>query len=138
MPRVAMIEWLDPLFAPGHWVPQMVQFAGGRNLVGTPGLPSRQLSWDDVLDLDPDVLFVEPCGFDLDQAAADAGRHRQRLFSLARRAIEADKAWVLHSAWFSRSGPRIVEGIETLARLLHPASFDTPADGAIARKWRNS
>jgi iron complex transport system substrate-binding protein len=132
---VLLLEWLDPPFSPGHWVPQMVELAGGRNLVGAAGIHSRQTSWDDLRDLDPDVLLVEPCGFDLEQAAADAHRHRNRLCNVAARAIEADRAWVLHSAWFSRSGPRIVEGIETLARLLHPSSFDTPASRGIARIW---
>lgn len=135
-PRVLLLEWLEPPFVPGHWVPEMVERAGGENLLGTPGHRSVEIEWTALEGLDPDVLMIEPCGYGLDEAAVDADRHRQQLYDIARRAVEADRAWVLHSAWFSRSGPRVVEGIETLSGILHPAPASDPADGRRARRWR--
>jgi iron complex transport system substrate-binding protein len=134
-PRVLLLEWLAPPFAPGHWVPEMVEIAGGENLLGTAGLPSRALEWSALPAGGPDVLLIEPCGYDLEQAVADAERHRQPLERVAGAAIAAGRAWVLHSAWFSRSGPRVVEGVEVLGRILHPATFPDVNPGGRARLW---
>ncbi|HUE95918.1 MAG TPA: ABC transporter substrate-binding protein, partial [Longimicrobiaceae bacterium] len=134
-PKVLLLEWLDPPFAPGHWVPEMVEIAGGRNLIGEEGERSRQIDWSEVGDLDPDVLLIEPCGFSLEEARGDADRHRSRLLGAAPRAIEGGEAWLLHSAWFSRSGPRIVEGIEVLAHILHPDRFPHDALPGRAERW---
>jgi iron complex transport system substrate-binding protein len=134
-PRALLLEWLDPPFAPGHWVPQMVALAGADNLLGEPGSRSTSVGWEDLIGRSPDVLLIEPCGFDLDRAAADADRQRERLLEVARAPIEEGRAWLLHSAWFSRSGPRVVEGVEVLARIFHPDAF---ADGSLegrARRW---
>ena len=120
-PSVLAIEWLDPPFAPGHWVPEMIERAGGRSLAGTAGRPSRQVSWDDLAALDPDVLVVMPCGFGLAQARDDAQRHADRLARVAPRAFAGGRAFVVDgSAYFNRSGPRVVDGVEILAALLHP------------------
>jgi iron complex transport system substrate-binding protein len=134
-PRVLLLEWLDPPFAPGHWVPEMVELAGGRNLLGDPGLRSVQVSPEEVAGLDPDYLLIEPCGFDLDRAAEDADRHREWLDSIGGRAISDGRAWLLHSAWFSRSGPRIVEGVEALAAILHPGAVPDLSFEGRARAW---
>lgn len=133
-PRVLLLEWLEPPFAPGHWVPEMVEAAGGENLAGEKGRRSEQIGWSDVEGLDPDVLLVEPCGYDLGEAAADADRYSDRLRQIAPRAIQEGRAWVLHSGWFSRSGPRVFEGIEALSRIIRcdPASPPSPD---IARRW---
>ena len=133
-PRVLMLEWLDPPFAPGHWVPEMVEIAGGLNLVGEPGRRSVEVSWSDLEALDPDVLLIEPCGFDLAGAEADALTHAARLRGIASRAIDRGEAWLLHSAWFSRSGPRVVEGVETLASILHPSALGEPPPPERARR----
>ncbi|MEX2584114.1 MAG: cobalamin-binding protein [Gemmatimonadota bacterium] len=133
-PRVLMLEWLDPPFAPGHWVPEMVALAGGENLIGRARERSEQVGWEQAGGFDPDVLLVEPCGFDLEQAAADAAVAESRLRAAAPRAF-AERAWLLHSAWFSRSGPRVVEGVETLARVLHPGAFPEDPNPRIARRW---
>jgi iron complex transport system substrate-binding protein len=135
-PRTLLLEWLDPPFAPGHWVPEMVALAGGDNLLGSAGSRSEQVRWEDIAGLSPEVLLVEPCGYDLEAAAADATSKRDDLFAVAPTAIDSHRAWVLHSAWFSRSGPRVVEGVETLARILHPAAFDEVPNSEIARAWR--
>ncbi|MQA89302.1 MAG: ABC transporter substrate-binding protein [Gemmatimonas sp.] len=136
IPGVLLLEWLDPPFAPGHWVPEMVDRAGGRNLIGRVGLRSAETDWGLLAPMDPDVLLIEPCGFDLDRAHLDAERMRTRLENVAYRAMRERRAWLLDSAWFSRSGPRVVAGIETLARLLHPHRFPESADPAVARAWR--
>lgn len=120
-PRVLALEWLAPPFLPGHWTPEMVELAGGRNVVAAAGVPSRQTSWGALDGLDPDVLLVMPCGFGVAEARADADRHAAALESVAPRAVAERRAWVLDgSAYFNRSGPRTVDGIEILAALLHP------------------
>lgn len=134
-PRVLLLEWLDPPFAPGHWVPEMVERAGGENLRGKAGLRSEQIAWEDVADARPDVLLVEPCGYDLRGAREDADRHRDRLWSVAEPAMRNGRAWVLHSSFFSRSGPRVIDGVEVLARVLHPDLFpEVPLEGR-AERW---
>lgn len=135
-PRVLALEWLDPPFVPGHWVPEMVARAGGANLAGTAGAPSRQMRWEELAGLDPDVLIVMPCGYGLDAARADADRYAERLQSLAGRAIEARRAFVVDaSSYFNRSGPRVVEGVEILAALLHPGRL-APAPAGTAQAWQ--
>jgi len=134
-PRVLLLEWLDPPFTPGHWVPEMVELAGGRNLLGKAGLRSVQVTPEEVGDCDPDYLLIEPCGFDLDRAEEDANRHREWLGSVAGRAVSGGRAWLLHSAWFSRSGPRIVEGVEALAAILHPHAVPDLSFEGRARAW---
>jgi iron complex transport system substrate-binding protein len=126
-PRVLALEWLDPPFAPGHWVPEMIGIAGGENLVGAAGAHSTEISWDELRDLDPDVLIIMPCGYDLVATRADADRSAARLLSVAPRAIEAGRAFIVDgSAYFNRSGPRFVAGVEILAGLLHPTLFPAP------------
>jgi iron complex transport system substrate-binding protein len=134
-PRVLALEWLEPPFAPGHWVPEMVTLAGGECLVGSPGGHSVEIPWERVMDLDPDRLLVVPCGYDLDASRADAERARARLLQAAPRAIAAGGAAVGHSAFFSRSGPRVVAGIEALAAWLHPDAGLPTAPGGRLERW---
>jgi len=139
-PRVLALEWLDPPFAPGHWIPEMIEIAGGDNLAGTIGGRSVEIPWASVEGLDPDHLLLAPCGYGLDQARDDAARARDRLHAIAPRAIAGGAAALGHSAWFSRSGPRVVAGIEALAAWLHPDAFpaanvDRAMDGII-EPWR--
>jgi iron complex transport system substrate-binding protein len=134
-PRVLALEWLEPPFAPGHWIPEMIEFAGGESLIGRAGGHSVEVPWSEVEGLDPDRLLLVPCGYAMEQARADADRARGRLHALAPRAIAAGDAAVGHSAWFSRSGPRVVAGIEALAAWLHPGAFPAPADEAVLARW---
>ena len=134
-PRVLALEWLDPPFAPGHWIPEMIEIAGGDGLVGTAGGHSVEIPWSQVEGLDPDVLLLLPCGYDLEASHADADRARDVLRRIAPRAIEAGRAAVGHSAYFSRSGPRVVGGIEALAAFLHPDANVESAPG-ILEPWR--
>lgn len=123
-PRVLALEWLEPPFVPGHWVPEMVALAGGNLLRGVAGRPSFAVRWEDLAGLDPDVLLVMPCGFDLAAARADADRYRTSLYAVAPRAIRSARAFAVDAtAHFSRPGPRVADGVELLAELLHPDVF---------------
>jgi iron complex transport system substrate-binding protein len=133
--RVLAIEWLDPPFVPGHWVPEMVASAGGLNLAGEAGRPSRQVEWEELGGLDPDVLVVMPCGYGLEASRREAEEHAARLLEVAPRAIESGRAYVVDgSSYFNRSGPRAVTGVEILAGLLHPERADAPPEGT-AGSW---
>lgn len=135
-PRVLALEWLDPAFAPGHWVPEMVALAGGTLLRGIAGRPSFAVPWDELRGLDPDVLLVMPCGFDLAASCAAAHRYRASLRTAAPRAIDAGRAFVVDaSSHFSRPGPRIAHGVELLAALLHPDRFPGTSLGGRAVAW---
>jgi iron complex transport system substrate-binding protein len=132
-PRVLALEWLDPPFAPGHWVPEMIEFAGAECLVGTAGAHSEEHAWDALDQLDPDVLILMPCGYGLDATRQDADRAADRLRAVAGRAIAQGQAFIVDgSSYFNRSGPRFVTGIEILAGLLHPGLFPAPPEGTAA------
>ena len=132
-PRVLAIEWLDPPFLPGHWVPEMIEAAGGENLAGEAGAHSEQAAWSALEGLDPDVLLIMPCGYGLEASAADADRHATQLARVAPRAIEAGRAFVVDgSAYLNRSGPRVVDGVELLAGLLHPGRVAAPGSDRAA------
>jgi iron complex transport system substrate-binding protein len=134
-PRVLAIEWLDPPFAPGHWVPEMIGIAGGENLLGSVGAHSTQAAWEELHGMDPDVLIIMPCGYDLAATKRDAAAAAQQLRDTAPRAVQEGRAWVVDgSAYFNRSGPRFVTGIEILAGILHPTRHAAPPEGT-AEQW---
>jgi iron complex transport system substrate-binding protein len=120
-PRVAALEWLDPLYIGGHWVPQMIELAGGEDVLGLPGERSRTADWAEVEAAAPEVVLAMPCGYYVEQAAAETVRHGERLAALGARVVAVDAA-----AYFSRPGPRLVEGIELLGHLLHPDLVAAP------------
>lgn len=134
--RTLALEWLDPPFAPGHWVPEIIEHAGGENLLGTAGSHSAEVPWEELAGLDPDCLLLLPCGWNLAQARADADRARERLRSIAGPAMEAGSAWIGHGSYFSRSGPRVVDGTEALARVLHPSAFPDPPPAGRLESWQ--
>jgi iron complex transport system substrate-binding protein len=115
-PRVAAIEWLEPVFIAGHWTPQLIELAGGEDVLGSPGAASRVVSWDELAHAQPEVLVVMPCGYDERRAHAEAATYASELNGVGARRIVAVNA----SAYFSRPGPRLIDGLELLARLLHP------------------
>ncbi len=118
-PRVAVIEWTDPLFNAGHWVPEQVRRAGGVDVTGSPGNESRRITADDVVAAGADLVIVAPCGLPLDRAVAEARLLLQRVPALAERAV-----WALDAnALTSMPGRRIVDGIEAMARIFAPALF---------------
>jgi iron complex transport system substrate-binding protein len=114
--RVAALEWLDPPFAAGHWTPQLIDYAGGEDVLGLPGEHSLECTWEAVAAARPDVVIVMPCGYDAELAYREAEMHREQLASLGAGEIVAVDA----AAYFSRPGPRIVDGLELLAYILHP------------------
>lgn len=119
-PRVLALEWLDPPFAAGHWVPEMIDIAGGLDAVAAPGDPSRRLTWDEVAAAAPDVLVVMPCGFDEAGARAQIGTVSGRPAWQALRAVREGRVFPVDAnGCFSRPGPRLVDGIERLAALFH-------------------
>lgn len=109
-PRVLALEWLDPPYAPGHWVPELIEAAGGDLLKGIARRPSFPMWWSELPELKPDVVLVMPCGFNLEETRTDAERHAEQLRSLGGRLHLLDG-----SSYFSRSGPRVVDGLEILA-----------------------
>jgi iron complex transport system substrate-binding protein len=121
-PRVVTLEWLAPPYAGGHWVPEMVEIAGGRSVAGEPGRDSRVVGWDELASARPDVAVVMPCGLYAEEAAEQALTYRRELEALGARAVYAVDA----ASSFSRPGPRLVEGVELLAQLLHPDRVPAP------------
>lgn len=117
-PRVVALEWLDPLFAGGHWVPEMIEIAGGLDVIAQPGDHSRRLTWDDVRAADPDLLVVMPCGFDEAGAREQLGLITGHPEGRELRAVRAGRVEPVDAnGCFSRPGPRLVDGIERLAAL---------------------
>ena len=115
-PRVAALEWLDPAFVAGHWTPQLIEMAGGEDVLGFSGEPSREVTWEEVAAVQPEVVIVMPCGYDAARALVEAEEFGERL-----RALGADQIVAVNaSAYFSRPGPRLIDGLELLAHILHP------------------
>ncbi len=116
-PRVLVLEWTDPPFAPGHWIPEMVTRAGGEPSLGVAGTRSSRITWEEATDSRPDVVVCAPCGFDLDRSAALAADVRHRFPGVPVWAVDAD-------GHFARPGPRLVDGVEVLAGILHPHAHE--------------
>lgn len=114
-PRVAALEWLAPPFVSGHWVPEMIELAGGEDVLGRAGETSWTATWEELAASRPEVVLVMPCGYDAEGARREAEAHRAELAALGADAIHPVDA----SSYFSRPGPRLFEGAELLARLLH-------------------
>src|SRR5829696_3164992 len=125
--RVAALEWLDPVFVGGHWVPQMIELAGGLDVLGLPGEKSRTVEWPEVEAARPELVVAMPCGYGTARAAHEAGLFAERLSGLGARVVAVDAAGL-----FSRPGPRLVEGVELLAHLMHPTLAPPPPPG----RWR--
>ena len=123
-PRVACIEWLEPPIVAGHWIPQMVELAGGVDALAKPGAPSRRITMDELAESEPDVLVLMPCGMDANRAREEfeALENLEEWRSLP--AVANGRAYFVDSgAYFSRSGPRLVDGLEQLAQIFHPDMF---------------
>jgi iron complex transport system substrate-binding protein len=131
--RVVCLEWLDPLFSAGHWVPEQVRRAGGWELLGTAAEPSRRTTWQHVREVDPEQLMLMPCGYDAWQTAAEWTRVELPSWLAELRAVEQGEVYALDgSAYFSRPGPRVIDGIALLAELFDPGTF---LDLAPAGAW---
>jgi iron complex transport system substrate-binding protein len=123
---VAALEWLDPVYIAGHWTPQLIEYAGGIDVLGMPGEHSERRSWEEVAASGPEVAVVMPCGYDAERAAEEAYDYADELESLGVRRVVAVDA----SAYFSRPGPRLIDGLELMAHILHPDRLPEPPEGA--------
>jgi iron complex transport system substrate-binding protein len=125
-PRVFCMEWLDPPWTAGHWIPEMVEIAGGKDELGTPAGPSRRIEWGEVLDYAPELIMLIPCSLPLERVAAEfeGVRALRRWRDIP--AVKAARVFAGATDLFSRSGPRLVDGLEVLARALHPDEFGKP------------
>jgi iron complex transport system substrate-binding protein len=119
--RVFFAEWLDPPFCAGHWLPEMIGVAGGADVLGRGGEPSRSVTWEEVLALDPELIILGPCGFGVDEAASRAASLR---FPCPAVAVDGD-------AYYSRPAPRLADGVRQLAHLIHPEAVPDPEMAAI-------
>ena len=128
-PRVLVLEWTDPPFAPGHWIPEMVEIAGGVPVLGTAGEKSYRVTWEQAEAAEPDVVVCAPCGFDLEGSVSLSERVRDRFPGIPVWAVDAN-------ASFARPGPRLVDGIEALAGILNPGLV--PARDDLAQELRKS
>ena len=120
-PRVACLEWLDPLMAGGHWIPELVEIAGGTYSLAAAGDPSPTLSWDTLLEAQPEVIVIMPCGFKIAQSQAELPALISHPGWQRLPAVQAGRVYIADgNAYFNRPGPRIVESVELLAEILHP------------------
>jgi len=124
-PRVFCLDWIDPYYCCGHWVPEMVELAGGEDALGRKGADSVRISWTDIAALSPEILIVSPCGFGVEKAAEQAKQLLQQPGWNGLPAVPNDRVFAVNAnAYFSRPGPRVVDGVELLAHLIHPELCD--------------
>lgn len=127
-PVTVAIEWLDPIMIGGHWVPEQIAIAGGLDPLGRPGVPSVKVEWARVVEARPEVLVLMPCGFDRERAIREAPAVAGRPGFAELPAVQAGRVYAVNGhAYFNRPGPRLVDGLELLAHLLHPEAFPWPA-----------
>ncbi len=133
-PRVACLEWMDPLMVGGHWVPEMVELAGGVDCFGKPGQPSFVVELEQVIEAKPDVVIAMPCGFDVRRGLSEIQLLTDREGWNELPAAKTDSLFVVNAnSYFSRSGPRLFDGLEIMAEILHPELFEgmVPSGGAF-------
>jgi iron complex transport system substrate-binding protein len=126
-PRVAALEWLDPPFSAGHWTPQLIEYAGGEDVLGFAGEHSEETTWTAIRAAQPDIVIVMPCGYDAEIAHREAEMHRDQLAAIGAGEVVAVDA----ASYFSRPGPRLIDGLELLAHILHPELFPTAPGHAL-------
>jgi iron complex transport system substrate-binding protein len=137
-PRVFCTEWMDPPMAGGHWVPEMIRLAGGTDGLGTEGAPSTVIRWEQVVEYDPEVLVVMPCGYKIERTSSEMDRTSNRAGWYDFPAVRSGRVYIVDSpSYFSRPGPRIVTGLEMLAEIIHPELFSglIPPGAAVKLDW---
>lgn len=133
-PRVACLEWLSPPYAAGHWVPDMVSAAGGIDCLGTSGTPSRRISWEDLEQVQPDRIVLMPCGFSIDRTRRELQLMTSPLAWHRLQAVRDGQVFIVEaSSYFSRPGPRLVDGVALLAAVCHPAAYGNGLPPGICR-----
>lgn len=123
-PKVLCIEWLDPLFSAGHWVPQMVDIAGGINGISSTGAKSRKMQIDEITQFDPDIIILMPCGFDVSRTILEYEKLSEDRQWKKIKAVNRGEVYAVNAnEYFSKPGPRTVTGLEILAKIIHPDTF---------------
>ena len=133
-PRVLTLEWVDPLMCSGHWVPEMVELAGGANCFGNKETGSFRLEWDKIVDSQPEVIIFMPCGYDVKRGLQDVSLLAGKDEWAGLPAVRNDRVYVIDaSAYASRAGPRLVKGLEILGEMIHPELFSgmIPEGGGV-------
>ncbi len=133
------MEWMDPLMAGGHWIPEMVRLAGGIDNLGHDGRPSTVIEWGQVVEYSPEVLVIMPCGYKVPRSLAEVDRLASRPGWYNLPAVSEGRVYIVDSpAYFSRPGPRIVNGLEILAQLIHPELFSglVLPDSVVKLEWK--
>jgi iron complex transport system substrate-binding protein len=136
-PRIACIEWFDPIYAAGHWVPEMVELAGAHDGLARKGEPSEKFQWTEILKFQPEIVVLMPCGFDVPRTMQES-TFLQKLDGWSEiPAVKAGKVFAVNGhAYFSRPGPRLVDGLEILAQIIHPEIFPwNPPPDAVHRMF---
>uniref|UniRef100_B8HWR4 ABC transporter, periplasmic solute-binding protein n=1 Tax=Cyanothece sp. (strain PCC 7425 / ATCC 29141) TaxID=395961 RepID=B8HWR4_CYAP4 len=135
-PTVACIEWTEPLMAAGNWVPQLVELAGGQDLLGTIGQHSVWSDWSTLLEANPEVIIFMPCGFDLEQTRQAAMALTQHPGWTSLQAAQTERVYLTDgNQYFNRPGPRLVDSLEILAEILHPSQFRFGYEGGGWQRW---
>jgi iron complex transport system substrate-binding protein len=135
-PRVACIEWIEPLMAAGNWTPELIQLAGGINLLGEAGKHSPWMTWEQLVAADPDVLIIAPCGFDLARTEQEMYWLTDRAAWRDLRAVRTNRAYLADgNQYFNRPGPRVVETFEILSEILHPEESPPPHRPSAWRRF---
>lgn len=134
-PKVGCIEWLSPVMIGGHWVPQMVEYAGGEDWLGETSEPSREVAWGDILTYNPDILVFMPCGFNVERTLEEMDLVIEREGWQELKAVKQGQVYLVDgSSYFNRPGPRIVTGLEMMAQIIHPEYFRSLAPaGSLMR-----
>jgi iron complex transport system substrate-binding protein len=133
-PRVVLLEWLDPLFSCGHWNPELVWLAGGREMIGVQGQPSRKVQWQEVIDAQPEVLVVACCGLTIERTLGELPVLQSNARWQELPCMRDGRVYVADgSTYFNRPGPRLVDSLEILAHAVHPDVFPLSLDGSLAR-----
>lgn len=123
-PKVVCIEWIDPLFTAGHWVPQMVEIAGGENGISSTGDKSRRIEIDEIVKFDPDILVLMPCGFDVNRTILEYEKLLENEKWRSLTAVKQGEVYAVNSnEYFSKPGPRTIVGLEILSKIIHPDTF---------------
>lgn len=135
-PKVLCLEWLDPLFLGGHWIPEMVEIAGGLDVLARAGEKSRRVEAKDIVMAAPEIVIVMPCGFDLARTAKETPTITRSAWWKDLPARRSGRVWITDgSAYFNRPGPRLVSGLEILASIIRPNRFPEPHPPDAARTW---
>jgi iron complex transport system substrate-binding protein len=134
-PRAACLEWFDPIYIAGHWVPEMVQIAGGNDILGTAGEPSAKLEWDAVIASLPEVLILMPCGFDLERTVRESSLLKNRAGWQTLPAVRDGRIFAVSGAdYFSRPGPSLIDGLEILNQIVHPELSSAPISSDLVKR----